>query len=123
MRYRFGGRGDDGTIDCLGVTLQKARELGHQVGDVWATVARQWIDGGADYASGFPAGWRRLEGAELVAALRSPRAGDVWLHRRAGQHDGVGIIEGGRYWSALPGVGVVCLAPDRAPQPTEVWRC
>lgn len=123
MRYRLGGRGGDGTIDCLGVVLCVQRHLGRALGDVWATVGRQWIDGGADYAHGFPAGWRRLAGNDLAAALVRPCDGDVWLHRRRVGHDGVGCWWRGRYWSALPETGPVSLDLSRAPAPTEVWRC
>lgn len=121
MTYRLGGRGDDGTIDCLGVTLRKAADLGLELPDVWARVCQQWRAGRLEDATGFPADWRRLVGAELAAALAQPRDGDVWVSTNCA-HAGVGIIAGGLFWSATPGAGVVSLSPARVPAPSEVWR-
>lgn len=121
MRYRLGGRGLDGTIDCYGVTLAKAAEQGRPLGDVWQQVCRQWRTGGElAYAHGFPAGWRRLHGDELLRARTMPQNGDVWVMHTA--HPGVGIIDGGRFWTATPEAGVVSLDPMRAAVPSEVWR-
>ena len=124
MRYRLGGRGADGTIDCLGVVLAKAAELGIDLpaSDPWAIVCDQWQRGGLDAATGFPAGWRRLHGDELRGALTRPRDGDVWLLQH--DHPGVGIIARGVFWSASARVGgVLALPPERVePRPTEVWR-
>lgn len=124
MRYRLGGRGEDGTIDCLGVVLAKAAELGLDLParDPWATVCDQWRRGGLDAATGFPDGWRRLRGEALRDALQLPKDGDVWLLHH--DHPGVGIIAGGLFWSATARAGgVVALPPDRVqPRPSEVWR-
>lgn len=120
MRYRLGGRGTDGTIDCYGVAMAKGRELGHELPEVWQRVCEQWRAGRLEDVTGFADGWRRLQGAELAGALAAPRDGDVWLAMRS--HVGVGIICGGLFWSATPHAGVVSLPPARVPAPSEVWR-
>jgi len=123
MRYRLGGRGGDGTIDCLGVTLAVAQDLGIALPlvDPWTVVCDQWRAGGLDAATGFPTGWQRLRGAELDAAIVFPRDGDVWLLTTG--HPGVGMMRRGYLWTASEAAGGLVVWPAyRVPKPAEVWR-
>jgi len=117
MRWRLGGRGEDGTIDCYGVTRCKAAELGRPIGDCWDQVQRQWADGDIDAVTALPPEWLRVDAA---LAQIAPQTGDIWVVD--GERPGVGIIDGGWLWTATRSAGVVLLDPRRQSQPREVWR-
>lgn len=112
--FARGGRTVAG-IDCLGVVLLLAKARGILFPDPWHSVRHAWIDG-CVVVSGFPRGWRRVDGC-------SPIDDDVVLI--AGDQSravGCGYVLGGLCWTAQPGHGVVRLPVDRVPI-AEVWRC
>lgn len=109
-----GGRTSKG-IDCLGVVLLLAQIRGIDFPDPWQTLRYAWV-AGCVMASGFPAGWRRVE-------RRAPQDDDVVLIAdESARVVGCGFVLGGLCWTAQPGHGVVRLPVDSVPI-VEVWRC
>lgn len=114
-----GGRTPSG-IDCLGVTLIGAAQLGHPIPDPWGTFLEQWnrqdkSDPPVDLP-GFPIAWHKVDSAEVLD-------GDVWLwHRKPRRMPGAGIVYRGRVWTSNPNTGVIALEPHKAEPPAEVWR-
>lgn len=111
--FVVGGRGPAG-IDCYGVTLVVAAELGLDLVDPWVQLERDYAAGIGANGNGMPPGWQR------IAVESRSRDGDLWIW--TGPFLAVGMIAGGRLHTAMRGIGVVSIDPWRAPAPAEVWR-
>lgn len=117
--YKLGGRSAAG-VDCLGVALAISNDLGNEWRDPWRAFLDQWRTDQAPPLSstGFPPTWRRVDGVPGAGV----QPGDVWVWHKLADHPTVGIVRGGKVWTATPGAGVLAIAPDKATQPDEVWR-
>lgn len=113
--YRLGGRTVGEGIDCLGVVLVLCTDLGLPLPDPWTQLRAAWRSGTVDTASGFPAGWTRVQGQQ-------PATGDVLLYH--GEHPWAAIVADGMVWSADAYVGGPYCKPLVAWKltPIEVWR-
>jgi hypothetical protein len=115
LRYRLGGRGDDGSIDCLGVTLRGAMQVHGCAPDPWRAIARAWARGELATSSGFPSCWIRQADASPIAH------GAVLLF--FGAHPWAAIVVDGHVWSADADLGVYCRPLVRwEKRPAEVWQ-
>lgn len=115
LSYRIGGRGADGTIDCLGVVLALAARRGMAcLVDPWTTIREAWLAGRFD-PSGFPPCWARAaEGAALL---------DLDVLLMLGEHPWSAIVDGGMVWTAHPDAGVYATPVRRwSHAVVEHWR-
>lgn len=117
LQYRLGGRGTDGTIDCLGITLRGAERLHGCAPDPWRAIARAWAAGELATRNGcFPPCWFRAADGEAV------REGDVLLF--FGAHPWAAFVLNQHVWSADADVGGPYCRPlcRWTKQPAEIWR-
>lgn len=115
--YRLGGRGPSG-VDCLGITIAVLQFLGVPAPDPWREIHDAWRRGSLDAATGFGAGWRRIEQAETGLD------GDVLLFDIGGcRAKHVAVLFAGHVVHAAPEIGVH-MKPWTVghDQPSQVWR-
>lgn len=115
-RYRLGARQAGVELDCLGTVLEVAKRCGLCMPDPWPHIRRQWLEGDAATASGFPSCWVRS------ADVDGLRDGDVLLFY--GAHPWVAIIAHSHVWSADAELGGAWRKPvvRWTKRPAEVWR-
>lgn len=110
LPFATGGRLEDGTIDCLGITLEIARRRGLVLEDPWQRVGDLHRNGmPVDHL--FSPGWHRVH----VAAVDD----DVAL--LVGDELGVGYVLGGLLYTASMRRGPSRLPLSRHPV-QELWR-
>ena len=117
LPFARGGRGGDG-IDCLGLTLAVLERVGIPAPDPWAHVHDAWRKGELDAATGFGAGWRRIDIAEIGLD------GDVLLFDSGGCRAAhVAVLFRGHVLHAAPEVGVYSRPWTVGHDvPSQAWR-
>jgi len=115
--YRLGGRIPGVGLDCLGVTIAICRLRNLPAPDPWGQIRAAWLEGKGVAATGFPAGWIKIDDpAEVI------RDGDVLIF--AGNRQGVAIVHEGQVWTADAAAERVYRYPvfRLEKRPSEVWR-